>query len=544
MDRKPKPAKNQVQSFPAPIGGLNLRDSLAAMPPTDSPAMTNWIPDIGGLRSRKGTLKWSSPSPGIPIKTVLGYFGVGTQFVAASDTTPPSVVGNYNWAANDNGLYAVIVRAGPPNLSKSLSGTANAGIISSVAFANASDTYLLMCSETDGYFYHASTSGLFTAAPAVTGVSISSLCFVTSWKRRVWFVERNTTKAWYLPADAIVGAATSFNFGPLFKHGGYLSYLANWTIDAGEGIDDFLVVVSTMGDVLVYKGTDPASASTFELVGSWYVGPVPAGRKGFCQYGGDLIILSVNGLFPISYVTRGGTDMLLASGKEYSSKISPALSTDIRQTFTDYGWEMVLHPQERLLIITVPDYGTSSNKQYVLDTALNAWTVFNDIPIRCMSYAGQFLFGGTTDGRVLLLNFGFTDEMEVGVSLGNVITGQVAFPFSYLGSPAVEKHFLMGRPVFLSALEPAVEFDVSVNFVYEDQPPTISGSTDAPIALFDLGEFDFAIWDSVSTTYSAWHDWGSVDGVGFSGAITLRTSVSAYTTLVSADILYETGGVL
>jgi hypothetical protein len=45
--------------------------------------------------------------------------------------------------------------------------------------------------------------------------------------------------------------------------GGYLMAMGTWTIDAGYGVDDLAVFITNMGEVIVYRGTDPSSATTW-----------------------------------------------------------------------------------------------------------------------------------------------------------------------------------------------------------------------------------------------------------------------------------------
>ena len=51
---KTRPPANRVSTVPAPVGGLNARDSLAAMPPTDAVIMRNFWPQPYGCSVRKG----------------------------------------------------------------------------------------------------------------------------------------------------------------------------------------------------------------------------------------------------------------------------------------------------------------------------------------------------------------------------------------------------------------------------------------------------------------------------------------------------------
>jgi hypothetical protein len=53
--------------------------------------------------------------------------------------------------------------------------------------------------------------------------------------------------------------------------------MADWSIDAGIGIDDYAAFISDQGEVALYKGSDPTSATTWALVGTFWVGARSAG---------------------------------------------------------------------------------------------------------------------------------------------------------------------------------------------------------------------------------------------------------------------------
>jgi len=61
-----------VASIPAPVGGWNVRDSLANMSPTDAVTMTNFFPTVSSVNLRGGFSKWSTGITG-QVDTVMAY---------------------------------------------------------------------------------------------------------------------------------------------------------------------------------------------------------------------------------------------------------------------------------------------------------------------------------------------------------------------------------------------------------------------------------------------------------------------------------------
>ena len=89
-------------SIPAPVGGWNARDALAAVPPTDAVKLVNLIPRAGYVQSRGGFTIHAS-GLGAPVPTLAPYRGSVELLLAAADgqmwdvtTTPFSVGSGYS----------------------------------------------------------------------------------------------------------------------------------------------------------------------------------------------------------------------------------------------------------------------------------------------------------------------------------------------------------------------------------------------------------------------------------------------------------------
>lgn len=544
MRNPQSPQTNVVISRPAPNGGLNARDSLSSMPDNDAVELINWIPDAGGIRCRKGYREWATNLLS-GVQAVFPYFSPTDAIPGGTFLTTPTVMPGKLFAATKDSIYEVTTTTNAPAISRALGGTTYSGWFTTAMLTNTAGSFLLAVSEDDGYYRYNGAAWvkltLGAGANQVANVDPALFAHVLVWKRRAWFVQKSTTKAWYLATDAIEGAATAIDFGPLFKHGGSLAYLATWTIDAGEGMDDFLVAVSSNGDIAVYKGTDPAAASTFSLVGTWYVGQIPVGRRGACQYGGDLVIVSSEGIFPISYVTRGGAGLLVASSQEYSSKIRARIGPILRGSFSTRGWEMMLHASERLMLVNVPPLASHPQTQFALNTTLNQWCQLADIPVACMGQTAGYAFAGTADGRVLILFTNFYDNVPYSATVGSGIYGVIMSSFSSLGAPALNKIVHMVRPHFVGAARPGVIVKVAVNYQTPDirEYPSFSvGSS----SLWDTGLWDSARWTSLTGTHFG--DWAGAGGVGVAATAFIQTACAGDTLLTSVDYMHQVGGPL
>ena len=81
--------------------------------------------------------------------------------------------------------------------------------------------------------------------------------------------------------------------------GGKLLFGATWSIDAGDGIDDKCVFVTDRGDVLMFTGSDPGDVATGARKGAITSAP-PLGMNAHVLIGGDLMIMTVDGIVPLS----------------------------------------------------------------------------------------------------------------------------------------------------------------------------------------------------------------------------------------------------
>ena len=287
--------RTQGMQIPAAIKGINAVTSVAQMDPQECLYAYNILAEDLGMEVRDGYVEWANGWTGGPARTVITFEGN----VDSEDKL---------WVANDVGIWdCTIDGETAPTLDHTwLSGAGNAGICSYVNFTNdGNDRFVLLCDGENGYFVWTQTTGLWTVGSFSGGsIDVGLLNYVMIWKQRVWFVERESANAWYLPVNSFSGVATDFNFGGQFRFGGALVSLHNWTLDGGVCIDDYLVAISSAGDVAIFQGTDPADAG-FGVVGSWYVGQLPVGNRVGTEFAGEMYILSVQGLLPLSGLLNG-----------------------------------------------------------------------------------------------------------------------------------------------------------------------------------------------------------------------------------------------
>lgn len=253
-------------------------------------------------------------------------------------------------------------------------------------FGDGTTNWLIICNRPDKPIYYDGTSFLAisaTTSPALTGVTTTKLIQPNVFKGRLFFVEKDSLSVWYLAAGAAGGALTEFDFSSIMSKGGYIMFMATWTRDGGSGPDDYAVFMSSEGEIAVYSGTNPSSASTWAKVGTYYTG-VPLGRRAFVQIDNDLVLITQNGAFTISSITQGKG---LENNVAISSLIAPefnrvAINRDANNNLL-FGWEGVLYPRQSAVIFNYPtDSGVTQTftnfKQFVMNSTTKAWCQFQN----------------------------------------------------------------------------------------------------------------------------------------------------------------------
>lgn len=514
----------KAQIVPAPNGGINAVDMLAATPQFDSIFQYNLIPAQYGCRVRTGLSQWASQVGTGGVNTILPYNGA----VGSSDRL---------FAAGKNGIFDLSAsgQVNPAALIVFPTIDSTSGFGGLTAFTTLAGQFLLYTDESNGYYVYTDGVGwakvaLGGGATQVSNIDPATFVWVVSFKERCWFVQKNSASAWYLPTGAIYGAATQFNFGTKFRHGGYLVALYAWTLDGGNGIDDYLVAVSSSGDVLIYQGTDPSVATSFSLVGAWNIGPPPAGRRMAGSFGGDLYILSSYGLLPLSKLISG---VLIQDQAEYlSRKISPLITTLMQTNRTSLGWEVRTVPSENLLLISTPSQQIIPTLQFVQSLNTQGWAIYRNVPYNTGNDWNGAFYIGDIFGNVFL-HSGNTD-------LGLAINWSMLSSFQEYEEIGRYHRVQLIRPVFLSLISPSYAVQARYDYDLSEVLGVISpGATPQP--QWDVALWDVALWGGGAVAISTVRG-GS--GLGRAMAIGLNGSSKADTILIRFDLMFDTGNYL
>lgn len=446
----------------APIRGWNTRDALSAMKEGFAPQLDNYFPDESGCTLRRGMVSWATGLTGA-VESLMPYTSPTTAKLFAADSTQV-----YN-----------VTATGAVGAAE-LTGLAN-GRWQYANFGTGGTTYLLMVNGADSPRRY---NGSAWSTAGLTGMTSTQLEHVNVFKSRLFFIQKDSMSAWYLAANAISGALSQLSFAEQAVKGGYLMAMATWTVDGGSGADDYAVFVTSEGEAIVYAGTDPSSASTWALKGVYSMAP-PIGRRCFVKYGGDVALLTRDGLVPLSLALteqdKGDSRIAL------SDNIAPTWSSSVRLYGDTYGWSVVSHPTSRMMVVNVPIAANAVAYQYVMNTTTRAWCRFRGWNANCfVVFDNELYYGG--DGAVYKADTGTGDS-------GNTvdIVGEGVDAFTYFGNATSKKQVTMMRPNIQSdsPLTPTLGIDTEFNI----RPPTINPSALADnYATWDVSDWDVADW--------------------------------------------------
>lgn len=522
-----------------PPDGINVADPAASLTVNDAMRLINLLRGEFGLQPRMGYREWVTGLGG-EVRTVIPYTGSskdGSQDKLFA-CTPDGI-----WDVSDSATEANDPESGKVPVFEFSQTTGLSGWGVFTTYDTIAGKYILYTDEVNGLVLYTESTGEWTAveegtgAGQISGVDPGDLNFVMVWKNRIWFVEGSSARAWYLPIGQITGTAQCIEFGNRLPRGGQLIGLWDWTVDGGQGIDSFLVGISTSGDVLIYQGTDPENASTFSVRGTWSCGSVPAGRRIATDIGGDLLIVTSIGILPLSKLVQGGEKL---DPTIYSTrKVHSLLNAMMQRRRTEWGWSIRLQPADNAMIVLIPYLAGQPYEQLAMAMATKGWSTYQGLPMLSAEvWHGQLWFG-TLDGRVCV-NDGYTDNVDTTGANGTAIVWQMISSFQELGEDK-NKIIHLIRPDFLTTGEaPSYSMRARFDFDMSNLPailPGIQPSKDS----WDTGIWGEAKWGGGIGTAG---NWTGTTGVGHHVALEMNGSSIAKTIYIGASITWETGGVM
>lgn len=586
--------------FPAPTEGWVTAANLAGAQPGQALILENWFPTQTGIQPRGGRSLHATIGATHPVERLFHYTGnAGNKLFAADstgifDVTSPadptiapaaSVVATNGYWSNalftTSGGTFLTVCNGVDLLQRfdgtnwfPISGVAVSGLPYDAQSANftVGDTVtggssgatgkilkdidggttgtlwinvltgVFVDNETltDAHTGHATSnipSGITTLAPAITGVATTSLSHVWIHRSRMFFVQKGTLNIQFLDVDSIAGALGQKSLGGIFQRGGTLLFGATWSRDSGNGLNDYCVVVTTEGELAVFSGDDPSSsdAGSFDLVGRYDIS-MPMGKNVVMQAGGDLLVLTQDGIVPVSAaVTKDIAALSL-------SAVSASIEPDWKVAVTSRGgtpWEIAKWPSRNLAAVSIPATAdTDPFYLFVVNVQTGKWCKYTNWDARSLDVFSDRFFFGTRKGQIWE---GEVTGADGTATINYTYVGQA----DHLRSPGVTKVVKSMRATFKGTTPFTPRLSCSTDYII-NLPPSPSVAPISGVG-WDLSLWDVGTWDDPAASPTIQTQWVSIGVTGFAVnpqiQMSANNAVPLDNALVSFDLLYEAGGV-
>lgn len=543
-----KPKSYEAYSFPAPTLGLMAMNNLAVAVPGSAAMLENWFPTATGAIMRRGKQLYATLGNGnLPAASLFSYV-VGSQ--------------REFFAATDNAIYNITVVLEPANKiigteNDDQLGTENDDVIGwmstegldvlsgqtggnwvVVQYATAGGTFLIGVNGTDPAFRYDGTSFDPATITFPTGETLTTADLSYAWiyKNRIWFMQKDSLDAWYLPIDSIGGELTKFPLGGVFGKGGVLTFGATWSQDVGDGLNALCAFISSEGEAAVYQGSNPNEANDWGIVGVYQTGK-PMGPKAHVQIGGDIATATDIAFVPLSEALR----------REYSQLGANSLSAPIEALWPEEvasrggaPWHCALWTAKQMVVVGLPTVNAEPPRMLVMNSRTGKWAPFTNWGSTCLHVFNDRLFFGDTLGRVYEANVTGLDD-------GETYTATYVPSFDQLDMPG-HKTVSMVRAVLRGPYD--VLEQMSTHTDYTVKLPAVPAATQvsAPGVWGDpgtiWGQFN---WGSTSEKKVQQHwrtQFGAGEVISIGIQITSGAIVPLDVELIRTDVLFTVGDVL
>jgi hypothetical protein len=557
-------------TFPAPTRGIIQNENQAFMQPGGANVQDNWASTMRGVKLRGGCIRWcdlhaaDAPVPPVPDdlrKPVVSAF----EYVTASQERM--------YAANVDTLYDVT--AGFPSIVKA--GRTNGNYVAA-QFANADGEWMLACNEVGDFVLRFDGTSWLTLDPsagtptdgasAITGPVDSAvehglgLGYVWKYRNRLFFIETDSMNAWYLGVDSVGGLLQQIPLAGAATRGGKLLFGAVWSLDAGDGTDDKCVFVTNLGEVLIFSGTNPAEATAWRQEGR-YTLSAPLGMNAHLTIGGDLIIMTVDGIVPLSQaITKEAGQLELAM---LTRTIKP-LWRDLVTTRRALPWSVHKWDEFGAVFVAAPGGGPGDRFCLCANNATAAWSRFVGWDATCFIQNGSNLFFGTQDGIIMQSDrTGYDDGNHAKIPYTAVVVGG----WETFGAQASQIVWHQARAVFIASAGQPFNPQLSASQDYiVTLPAPPSAGFDPGSGLddrWDVGKWGdagssghvptqaesaaFAQWDGLLPVLAVTRStlWVSIGATGYAHAPVIQFTVAQEAAprieLIAISATYEPAGV-
>jgi hypothetical protein len=601
--RQPMPqGAQQLQTItiPAPTRGLMQSENEAFMQPGGAIVHDNWVPTMRGVKLRGGYTRWCDvhalDAPAWANNTAYalnakvydpatGFFWNATAahtspatgtFAAARAATPGRwvdtnasfprlpIISGFNYiAANNQRMYAANatklydVTSSTPVLVK---GSQASGNYVAAQLFNQAENWMIALNDAGDFVLRTKNGIAWTVLSGVAGAAAdgannitydpaklptgvaqgTGLVYAWTYRNRLYFIQRDSMNAWYLDVNFVGGVLQPIYLSGASTRGGKLLFGATWSIDAGDGTDDKCVFVTDTGEVLVFTGSNPGDVANWRQEGRYHIG-APLGMNAHIVIGGDLFIMTVDGVVPLSE----------AISKESGKLEQAMISRTIKPLWRDevaakraYPWTIKKWDEYGAVFIATPGGTTPTTKScLLLNNVTGAWARFT-WDATCFLRMRTDMFFGTQNGIVMQADRSGYDD---GVPYVATLVG--GWEMFQNGSAQVVWH--QARAIFTAGANEPFEpqLAATVDYGITIPPPPPAGIDPGSGEGWDEGAWDSAHWDAPSSGGPIQRStlWVSIGASGHAHAPIVQVTVAQVSRprveLIAIATTQERGGV-
>lgn len=470
----------QPTTIPAPTRGIIMSENDAFMAAGGAIVQDNWASTMRGVKLRGGCERWCDlhaldvPIPPVPDplrKPVISAF----EYVSGANQRM--------FAAQETKLFEVTTAV--PALVKS---GQHSGNYAAAQMSNAAGEWLIAVNDAgdpplrfNGTAWH-TLDGTATdpgdGASGITNIPPGGLTYVWKYRNRLYFIGAHSMSAWYLPLDSVGGPLLEIPLSGAAARGGHLLFGATWSLDAGDGIDEKNVFGTDLGEVLIFTGTNPGDPDNWRQEGRYGVS-APLGMNAHIAIGGDLLILTVDGIVPLSQaITKDAGQLELALLTRAIKPIWRAEVADKRDQF----WTIRKWDEYGSIFVATPGGKPGARGCLVAHNVTTAWSRFVGWDAMCFLRLRADMFFGTQDGIIMEADQSGTDD---GVPYVATVVGG----WEMFGAPTSEIVWHQARAVFRSSAgEPfQPQLSATIDYVITIPPPPPAGPDQGVVDVWDQG---------------------------------------------------------
>lgn len=510
-------------SFVSPIKGWNTRDALDAMDPADAIQLDNLYPDAGGVSTRNGYTQYAF-NLGLASVRTLAEYNAGTV---------------RKFFAGCNGRIVDISSGGDAGFGSGFSSGFSSGFGASVG------PYTNDAWQTEPFLAHlffcngADTPQVFDGTSianwSFTGLTGTNPIGVKQYQQRLLFWQANSTGFWFGQLNSISGALAFFDLSAWTPRGGNLIAITTYSLDGGNGVQDFVVFIMSSGDCLIYFGNDPANLLNWALVGTYALSP-PVGPRAVCNYGAEAFVTTYDDHVPLKQqltaISKGGLPK--------RSKVSNAVQAAVAANMGAFGWQALYYPKGRRLIFNIPNpdgtfsqHVQNTGAQYpdgsgVVGSVDSPWCRFVNMNAFCFGLFKDSLYFGGANGSVYLADTGNMDLLGPVVAIGQQA-------WNTLQSP-LRKRATAIRPVLETI--GSLGYNFAIGFDYGSIDVEVALATSNPGSPWDTSPWDTSPWSAESVVNTLWSASG---GSGVALSVALNIAATEPATWLRTDLRGEMG---